>query len=55
MKKSPLSPLSTDIVLLRGHAVLDNDSEITSDLSMTHNLHGEVVCVCVGIKQTDIC
>lgn len=50
MKKSPLSPLSTDIVLLRGRAVLDNDSEITSDLSMTHNLHGEVVrvhvCVC---------
>lgn len=49
MKKSPLSPLSADIVLLRGRAVLDNDSEIKSDLNMTHNLHGETVCVHVCV------
>lgn len=44
----PLFVVGDFILLPRGHAALDNDSEITSDSAMTHNLHGEVcVPICV--------
>lgn len=59
MEKSPLSlslslsPFVVGDFILppRGHAALDNDSEITSDSAMTHSLDGEVCApVCVSYK-----
>lgn len=67
MEKAPLSlPVSNSLSLPlfvvghfvlrpRGHAALDNDSEITSDSAMTHNLHGEVrvpICVRLCVAQS---